>query len=45
MIPWNFAKFFVDASGKVVKYFPPEETMETVMEYIDDRMGSAEEDL
>lgn len=22
-IPWNFAKFFVNAEGKVVSYFPP----------------------
>ena len=23
-IPWNFTKFLVDSSGKVVKYYPPE---------------------
>ena len=23
VIPWNFAKFFVNSEGKVVQFFPP----------------------
>jgi glutathione peroxidase len=23
VIPWNFAKFFVNSEGKVIKFFPP----------------------
>lgn len=31
VVPWNFAKFFLSPEGKVIKYFPPEEAMETVL--------------
>ena len=40
VIPWNFAKFFILPSGKVIKYFPPEEYIDTVLEYIDAQMSS-----
>jgi glutathione peroxidase len=38
VIPWNFAKFFVQPDGKVIKYYPPEEPMETVVDFITAQM-------
>jgi glutathione peroxidase-family protein len=43
MVPWNFSKFFINPKGEVIKYFPPEEQMETVLEYIDNQMSPPQE--
>jgi len=34
VIPWNFAKFFIDSSGKVIEFFPPTTKAEEVVGFI-----------
>lgn len=35
VIPWNFAKFLVDGSGKVQKYYKPTDDLEVVRKDIE----------
>ena len=35
LIPFNFAKFLIDGSGKVVGYFPPAIEFEELEHFID----------
>ena len=34
VIPWNFAKFFVNPEGKVIKFFPPQAKIDEVTGFI-----------
>ena len=38
VIPWNFAKFFVNPEGKVVQFFPPNVKADEVTAYIEAQM-------
>ena len=44
VIPWNFAKFFIDSKGEIIQYFAPEEPIETVVDYIDEQMSAQTKD-
>jgi glutathione peroxidase len=33
LIPWNFAKFFVNRDGKVIKYFHPQADLDEVVSF------------
>lgn len=33
-IPWNFAKFLVNADGDVVAYYPPQKSVEEIKEEV-----------
>lgn len=35
VIPWNFAKFFLDSNGKVIQFFSPTVKAEEVTAYIE----------
>jgi glutathione peroxidase len=35
LIPWNFAKFFINSEGKVVQFFSPQVKVEEVLSYIE----------
>lgn len=34
MIPWNFAKFFINSEGKVIRFFSPAVKTEEVLAFI-----------
>lgn len=34
LIPWNFAKFFINPEGKVIQFFSPQVKVEEVLSYI-----------
>jgi glutathione peroxidase len=38
VIPWNFAKFFLDSKGQVIQFFPPTVKAEEVNTYIQKMM-------
>jgi glutathione peroxidase len=38
-IPWNFAKFLVDADGQVVQYYTPKENPELCVPKIEEMLG------
>jgi glutathione peroxidase len=38
VIPWNFAKFFVDSKGQVIQFFAPTVKAEEVTAYIEKKV-------
>jgi glutathione peroxidase len=38
LIPWNFAKFFVNRNGKVIKYFHPKADLDLVVNFTREEM-------
>ena len=42
VVHWNFSKFFIDSKGKVIKYFPTEYPIESVAQFIDEKMSRKE---
>lgn len=39
VIPWNFAKFFVDPQGKVIQFYKPQEKLTEVNAFIEEHMN------
>ena len=39
VIPWNFAKFFVDSSGKVIQFYRPNEPMDQVIAFVEGQLS------
>ena len=39
VIPWNFAKFFINPEGKVIKFFSPQVKMEEVTTFIESQVN------
>lgn len=38
VIPWNFAKFFINSEGKVIEFFAPNVKTEEVLAFIQNQI-------
>ena len=39
VIPWNFAKFFVNENGRVIQFFRPNEPMDQVAAFVEAQLS------